>query len=137
MPRDPHKWMSVALAMVGIQKTAAQINGYLTLADIEIEKEKIMRYAINGIVLEGSQEAVTKFAQQHGIELQGYYRSETHGYIPIASMQTQHIRNAVLKAVRCVVDSTMKDASVPLTSLFDLSTYPKEIQALVAEYRKR
>lgn len=137
MPNNTLYWFNHALTLTGIKRTVIQVQAYLTLAQIELEKEKRVKYVLDGIVIEGDARSMEAFLKKHNIELQGYYRSETHGYVLIASMQTLHIRNAILKAMRNMLDSAAKDTSVPLVALFDLSSYPREIQDLVTEYKRR
>lgn len=60
----------------------------------------------NGAVLEGLPEVVNKMLERLGIAEDGiHYRSETKGLIPIDSMDTRHIRNAILKQYTGWVES--------------------------------
>lgn len=59
----------------------------------------------NGATLEGTPDVVNSMLEKLGVAEDGvHYRSETKGLIPISTMDTRHIRNAILKIYRNWVD---------------------------------
>lgn len=54
----------------------------------------------NGMIVEGTLEQIKQVAATFGQTVEGLYYSETHGWLSIRDMHTNHIRNALLKQYR-------------------------------------
>lgn len=96
---------------------------------------------VNGVKLEGTHENVTAILKALGFSAMGdmnHYISSTKGVIKISTMETTHLRNAVLKHYKGWIDSlyAIEDATVLaneiITGLPDITW-----KSMVAELAKR
>lgn len=74
----------------------------------------------NGLILEGELEQIKDVASKLGVPLTGsntHYFSESHGgFIKITDMQTNHLRNSILKMYKEWINS-----------LYDVSLTPRQL----------
>lgn len=96
----------------------------------------------NGVILEGTAEQLKEFTAKlelyEGLGTDTMYNSSTHGMIEISKMQTDHIRNAVLKIYKEWLNSlyTIKYAYTLAEKLTTGPDYPTYIGLLKELYKR-
>ena len=109
-------------------------------ASCKVDTSKTIRVTLEvGTVIEGDEAKVTYLCRQIGTPAAlAWYKSRQHGTIPICSMETSHVRNALLKRIRIWAETLRKLSDKELVAA--LSSYITRDEVTVnpvKEFRKR
>jgi hypothetical protein len=122
---------------------AALASGKICIVPHRIkEREKNMRIQLkNGMVVEGTLAQVSAVARQFGESVQfegdGYhYNSASRGLVVISAMDTQHLRNALLKRYATFVES-LKQLDNNRVAAEISNPSDKTLVGLMAEFSRR
>ena len=94
----------------------------------------------NGVTITGTHEQIIDIAEKLGFFVNDkYYNSSTKGYILISEMETNHLRNAIIKMYKKWIDSICVMYPCPDEFAFALAyENPEEpFHTMLNEYAKR
>lgn len=73
-----------------------------------ITKTKTTYKLKSGATVTGTAEEIAKVAKAMGEKVEGFYTSETNGLVKVSEMATPHLRNAVIKRSKEVLETVRK-----------------------------
>jgi hypothetical protein len=93
----------------------------------------------NGVAVEGTAEQIKRIITALGLSdhIPATYESTTHGIMFIENMDTQHIRNALLKKVRAWVERLSKASDTDVLQALHSFALDTEFIDLKNEFSKR
>lgn len=97
-----------------------------------------MKYTFSsGVTVEGSYYEVVKVAKALGEPLESMYKSQTRGWISVEEMDTQHIKNALVKLSKEYLSKLAKESTEDFLRKYHNMGQQKQIKALLEELAYR
>jgi hypothetical protein len=99
--------------------------------------DKITITTPTGLQVTGTAEEVGNVLKALGLTKANYYHSETHGLVYIPTMDSRHIRNAMLKIYRTWVEKLSNHNGYDLLQALRNGCQDQTFTELLTEYVKR